>query len=105
MQSYHALAKAKARLREAEDKVAVVRRWKRELPLAVNEYEGPARRLGGFLDGDLLAALAVLSEKVDALQAYLALSAPTLTPTPLPSGERGRGEGPPAPAAPPGETP
>jgi hypothetical protein len=81
-----ALARAKARLREAEDKVAVVRRWRRELPQAVTEYELPARRLAGFLDGDLLQALALLAAKADALRAYLELTPAARPPAP-PAGE------------------
>src|SRR6266540_4736376 len=44
-----ALEEAQRRLREAEAKVAAVRRWQRLLPEAIKEYEGPARQLGGML--------------------------------------------------------
>jgi len=70
------LRKAQARLREAEEKVAHVRRWRRALPQALNEYELPMRRLGGFLDGDARHALAVLDVRIAALDAYVALAAP-----------------------------
>ena len=70
------LRKATLRLREAEDKVEAVRRWKRLLPQIVNEHELPMRRLGGFLDGDIQYALGVLDNKIDTLQAYMALTAP-----------------------------
>jgi chromosome segregation ATPase len=79
------LRKAQFRLREAEDKVAAVKRWRRTLPQALNEYELPMRRLGGFLDGDIQHALAVLDAKIEALNAYMALEAPagtTVAPPP-----------------------
>jgi chromosome segregation ATPase len=70
-----ALAKAKNRLREAEEKVAVVKRWLLHLPQAIHEYQGPARRLGGMLDADLKQGLAVLADKIAVLEAYMALQA------------------------------
>jgi chromosome segregation ATPase len=70
------LRKAILRLREAEDKVEAVRRWKRTLPQIVNEHELPMRRLSGFLDGDIQYALGMLDNKIDVLQAYMALTAP-----------------------------
>jgi hypothetical protein len=79
-----ALRKAQARLRAAEDKVAVTRRWLVLVPQAVSEYEGPARRLAGMLDADLRHALAVLSNKIAALEAYAAMdvAAPADAPAP-----------------------
>ena len=70
------LKKALLRLREAEDKVAAVRRWKQLLPQIVNEHELPMRRLSGFLDGDVQYALGQLDNKIDQVQAYMALTAP-----------------------------
>jgi len=72
-----ALRKAQFRFKEAEDKVAAVRRWKRTLPQALNEYVLPPRRLAGFLDGDVQNALVVLDNKIDHLRAYMALEAPS----------------------------
>jgi hypothetical protein len=72
-----ALAKAQQRLREAEDKVQTVRRWQRQLPEAVRDYEGPARQLAAFLDGDLRQAVALLARKRANLEAYTAVA---LTP-------------------------
>jgi chromosome segregation ATPase len=70
------LRKAMARLKEAEEKVEAVRRWKHMLPQIVNEHELPMRRLSGFLDGDIQYALGLLDNKIDSLQAYMALAAP-----------------------------
>lgn len=68
-----ALTKALNRLREAEEKVVVVKRWLLRLPQAINEYEGPARRLAGLLDADLKQGLAVLENKIAILEAYTAV--------------------------------
>jgi chromosome segregation ATPase len=75
-----ALRKAQVRLREAEDKVVVVRRWLVHLPQAVSEYEGPARRLAGLLDADLKQGLAILERKINILDAYAAAEAPAAAP-------------------------
>ena len=66
-----ALRKAQTRLREAEEKVAAVKRWLVHLPQAINEYEGPARRLVGLLESDLKQGLALLDHKIAILQAYM----------------------------------
>jgi chromosome segregation ATPase len=68
------LNKARHRLREAEEKVVVVKRWLLHLPQAVSEYEGPARRLAGLLDADLKQGLAMLDRKIAVLEAYMAVS-------------------------------
>src|SRR5579871_200259 len=87
-----ALRKAQARLREAEEKVVTVKRWILHLPQAVNEYEGPARRLAGLLDADLKQGLAILENKIGILEAYMAVqvaeTAPAESPSP-PSAEGG----------------
>ncbi|MHB1426039.1 MAG: hypothetical protein ACYC3I_22990 [Gemmataceae bacterium] len=79
-----ALAKAKNRLREAEEKVSVVKRWLLHLPQAIHEYEGPSRRLAGMLDSDLKQGLAVLENKIAILEAYTAVG--VSDPPPPPSG-------------------
>jgi len=80
--------KAKRRLEEAEAKIEVTRRWQRELPKAVHEYEGPARQLTGYLEADLKQVLAMLDRMTTALEAYTAITAPptgALSPHPVPS--------------------
>jgi chromosome segregation ATPase len=79
-----ALRKAQVRLREAEEKVVVTKRWLLHLPQAVNEYEGPARRLAGLLDSDFKQGLAVLADKIAILEAYTAVK--VAEPPPAPSG-------------------
>ena|SRR5437879_5367675 len=77
-----ALYKAMMRLKEAEEKVAACKRWDPLLQHAIHEYHGPARQLGGYLDTDLVHGLALLQQKLEALEAYLALAPPS---TPMPA--------------------
>jgi chromosome segregation ATPase len=79
-----ALRKAQARLREAEEKVVVTKRWLLHLPQSINEYEGPSRRLAGLLDSDFKQGLAVLADKIAILEAYTAVQ--VAEPPPAPSG-------------------
>jgi hypothetical protein len=69
------LRKAQHRLQEAEAKVQTVRRWIQQLPQALLEYDGHARQLSGWLDSDLRQGLVVLDRKLDALEAYVRLTA------------------------------
>jgi hypothetical protein len=80
--------KAKHRLEEAEAKVELTRRWQRELPKSVHEYEGPARQLTGYLEADQKQVLAMLDRMTVALEAYTAIGTPPpagLAPPPIPS--------------------
>jgi hypothetical protein len=84
--------RAKRRLEDADEKIEAVRRWQQLLPRAINEYEGPARQLSGFLEADLKQGLAILDRMATALEAYVALSAPgpalaTSTPPTTPPSE------------------
>jgi hypothetical protein len=72
-----ALQKAIRRLQEAEAKVQKTRQWQNLLPRAVAEYEGPARQLMGMLDADLARGLAILDQKINALDAYLTTATPS----------------------------
>ncbi len=84
-----ALRHAQERLRQAEAKVETTRRWLRQLPQSVQEYEGPARQLGGWLDSDLKYVLALLERKIISLEEYVALAAPAPdTPPAEPAPER-----------------
>jgi hypothetical protein len=65
------LARAKARLRNAEEQMDVCRHWAARLPKMVSEeYEGTARRLGTFLDIELPAAIAQLNARIQSLHRY-----------------------------------
>jgi hypothetical protein len=74
-----ALEKAKARLHEAETKLGNCKHWSQTLPREVMECQGPARLLTGVLESEFKNALGVLEQKILALEAYLALTAPSGT--------------------------
>jgi hypothetical protein len=76
------LKKAKRRLEEAEAKAEVTRRWLRELPHSIHEYEGPARQLTGYLEADLKQDLAMLDRMTAALEGYVAIVAPSASAPP-----------------------
>lgn len=81
-----ALSKAVKRLREAEEKVVVVKRWLLHLPQAIHEYDGPAHRLAGLLDADLKQGLVLLENKILVLEAYTEIQAnepPVPSPPPV----------------------
>jgi hypothetical protein len=84
-----ALRRAKAMLAAAEEKLETARKIVPVVRRAVEEYEAPARRLSGMLDSDVPQALALLGQKLDALDAYLS-TAPPPAPAPPPSTETSR---------------
>jgi chromosome segregation ATPase len=77
-----AVNKAKVRLRDAEEKVVVVKRWLLHLPQAIHEYQGPAHRLAGLLDADLKQGLALLENKIAVLEAYTEIQVAESPPPP-----------------------
>ena len=64
------LAKAQARLDHAQEKQAACRRWLRDLPDAINEYQGHAINCQTLLESDLPRMMAFLDRKMDLLEAY-----------------------------------
>lgn len=66
-----AVQKAQHRLREAEEKVTLIKRWLRQMPELIKEFEGPARSLSGFVDTDLRQWIVHLQNKIASLEAYL----------------------------------
>ena len=70
------LRAAEARLREAESKVILVRKWEPVLAQAVLEMKASTRRIGDLAGGDVPRAIAGLTRMVDALEAYLRESPP-----------------------------
>jgi chromosome segregation ATPase len=69
--------KAKKRLVEAEEKVALVKRWQRQLPEYIKEFEAPARSLSGFTEGELRQAVVHLQSRIAALEAYMNTAPPS----------------------------
>jgi chromosome segregation ATPase len=72
-----ALKKAQIKLKEAEEKAATCRRWLTVLPDAIKDYEGPARQLGGFLDGEARRGLELLKKQSETLKDYASMSPPS----------------------------
>ena len=67
---------ANARLRQAEEKVEIVKKAAPMLQHAIDEYLGLARPLGDMLTGDLEHALGMLERMATALDDYLNTSLP-----------------------------
>jgi len=70
------LRKAEAGLREAEMKVALIKKWEPALQLAVLELHASVRRIGDLSGTDVPRASMLLSRLVDALEAYIREAAP-----------------------------
>ncbi len=66
-----ALRRAVARLEHAEEQVEITRRWLRQWPQAVLDYQGPVGQLKGMLEGTLPRACAFLERKLASLDSYL----------------------------------
>jgi hypothetical protein len=62
---------AERRLREAEEKVQTCKRWLLHLPREIGEYDGPAQRLGGWIEADLKQGTALLQRRIASLEDYL----------------------------------
>ena len=72
-----ALREATKRLRIAEEKLAMVKRLIPQLHHAIDEYHSHSQPLGDHLSGGFEKSLFTLEKMVGALEAYLALAAPT----------------------------
>ena len=71
-----ALRLAQRRLVEAEEKVAVIKRWIPVFEHACAEYRAHSQPLGDHLAGSFENTLVALDRMVASLESYLALSAP-----------------------------
>lgn len=70
------LKKATARLKEAEEKLQLCKRWAQQLPDLLREYDARVRQMGNFLEVDLPKGAAFLAGRTAALDAYLATQPP-----------------------------
>jgi chromosome segregation ATPase len=70
-----ALEKAKRRLHLAEEKVQAVKRWKMRIRKEVEEFQVQIAKLRGYLDSDLVRAMAALGRMSAALDRYTQQSA------------------------------
>lgn len=68
---------AKRRLRNAEQKVRAVRKWRVELRQRADEFEGRLGRLTNFLDADMPRGIAALERMAAALDKYTEKAAPS----------------------------
>lgn len=69
--------KAKARWQTSEQKAEHVRKWRPRLEHAVRDYISPRQGLSVQAETEMVKALAFLDQKIDTLQKYLQLTAPT----------------------------
>ncbi len=77
-----ALQIAREKLAHAQEQLEKTRRWLRELPEAINDYEGPARQLGGLLEADMPKVDALLESKITSLDEYLQIRGPVQKSSP-----------------------
>lgn len=77
-----ALAVAKGRLEEAEQKLANVRRWARRIEEEAFAYRGAVRGLGQLVASGLPESLAQLDAMIVSLEAYLLLRPPSESDAP-----------------------
>ncbi len=71
-----AMRRALQRLREAEEKAAVTKRWARELENQAAPLVKQVEQLHSFLTSDMAKAVAYLGQVVKALEAYAGVTAP-----------------------------
>jgi len=72
-----AVREGQRRLREAEEKIELIKRWIPVLEHAVSEYHSQSQPLGDRLSGRFVATVNVLDRMINTLDAYLAMSPPT----------------------------
>jgi hypothetical protein len=86
MEERKALARARARLEYAQQKVAAVRKWMALSDRAMTEYLGGANLFSTHLDGQLPLAVATLDRTLTALESYAALQTEPTRSAPLDPG-------------------
>lgn len=71
-----AVIQARTQLRVAEDELRTARYWLQAVDQAAQVYQRQSSQLSLILDSDLAKAQTLLAQKINSLQAYLALSPP-----------------------------
>lgn len=71
------LRKAEASLQDAEKRLAAVKKWQPLFKHAVLEYHASVQRIKDLAAGDVPRAVNLLSRMIDALEAYLRVTAPS----------------------------
>ena len=69
--------RAEARLHDAEKRAELTKKWQPRLQHAVLEYHGSIRRLKTMAAGEVPRGVNLLSRLIDALEAYLQVTAPS----------------------------
>lgn len=77
-----ALAKAKRRREEAEEKLKLTKRWARTLEDEVRDYRLPTQQLSDFLVGEMPRAVAEIDRMLTALEGYAQTPPPPEEPKP-----------------------
>ena len=62
--------KCKARLEHAQDKLERTKHWLRAFPEAQLDYEGPGRQMKTQVENAIPTMLAILAQKIEALEQY-----------------------------------
>ncbi len=75
------LRKAEASLHDAELRVILVKKWEPKLQQAALEYRASTRRISNLAAADVERAMMLLNRLVDALEGYLNIAIPSLTPS------------------------
>lgn len=73
-----AVHRAKRAVQETEEKLALLKKWDRELENLTDPLLKPVGQLQGFLATDMKKAVAYLAQSVQALEAYTDVAAPGL---------------------------
>jgi hypothetical protein len=72
------LRRAEAGLQDAEKRLLQVRKWQPLFHQAVLEYHGNIQRIKDLANSDVPRAVTVLTRMIDALEAYLQVSPPSV---------------------------
>lgn len=70
LEEQEAYRTAQRKLREAEEKVEIVRRWAQKIRQELDDYRGRIMRLRRCLEGDVPRTIALLDRTVAALDSY-----------------------------------
>jgi hypothetical protein len=84
-----ALQKAMKHLDDAEQKLAMVKKWKGRLQKEMDLYKGSVQGFATAIEADVPVAVATLDKALKRLEAYVALKAPELAPRPAPAEPEG----------------
>jgi hypothetical protein len=82
-----AVQRAKRAMQETEEKLALLKKWDRELENLTDPLLKPVGQLQGFLATDMNKAVAYLAQSIQALEAYTDVAAPNLPATPATSAD------------------